>query len=217
MTSKRSDPALDRLWLQSDVWERANSNDAQLLSEETDKSWGLIQRANDRAKEDPAASFRLYLEAAEAGSVWSMERIGWHYWSGTGVGADPDLALKYYHRAIIAGSWMATISYARLLAELGHQDDCERTLKEAVASGFVPAYFWLGWSRYALSRTTQTCKAVRPLIRHAAKKGHPGAKVILARWMAFGHLGFHHIPLGWMSLVQFAVRAAFAERREASV
>ena len=215
MTCEPCDEVWDRLWAQSDAWERTISNETQLLSEESDKSWDLIQRAHQRVEDDPTASFRLSLEAAEGGSIWSMEKVGWHYWTGTGVAADPYMALKYYHRSICGGSWMATIPYARLLAELGHHDDCESTLKDAVASGFVPAYFWLGWSRYALSKTSQARREVRPLIEYAANKGHPAAKLFLVRWMAIGHLGLHHIPRGWMLLVQFAVSSAFAERRSA--
>lgn len=142
-----------------------------------------------------------------------MEKVGWHYWTGTGVAPDPDMALKYYHRAIGAGSWMATLYYARVLAELGHHDDCESTLNGGVASGFVPAYFWLGWCRYARSKTSLARREVRPLMKHAADKGHPMAKLFLARWMALGHLGLHNIPRGWVSVVRFAVSSASAERR----
>lgn len=144
-----------------------------------------------------------------------MEIVGCHYWSGTGVATDPDMALKYYHRAISAGSWMATLYYARLLAELGHHDDCESTLNGGVASGFAPAYFWLGWCRYARSKTSLVRREVRPLMEHAADKGHPMAKLILARWMALGHLGLHNIPRGWVSVVRFAAISASAERRTA--
>ena len=130
LTCKRCDQVWDRLWAQSDAWERTTSNETQLFSEETDQCRGLVQRGSEIEDEDPIGAFRLYLEAAECGSVWSMEKVGWHYWTGTGIAADPDMALQYYHRAIGGGSWMATISYAQLLAELGHHDDCESTLKK---------------------------------------------------------------------------------------
>ena len=131
----------------------------------------MIQRAAKIEDTDPPAAFQLYLEAAEAGSTWSLEKIGWHYWTGTGVAADPQMALEYYHRAICGGSWMATIYYARLLSELGHHDDCERTLENGVASDFVPAYFWLAWFRYQQSKTTNVRREVRPLVEYAAEKG----------------------------------------------
>lgn len=214
LTCAKCDMEWDRLWAHSDAWERDISNETELLSEETDDSWDLIQRAG-RAGDDPAASFQLYLEAAEGGSAWSLERIGWHYWTGTGVAADPNMALKYYHRAIGAGSWMATLYYARLLAELGRHDDCETTLNGGVASGFVPSCFWLGWCRYARSKTPRTCREVRPLMEHAADQGHPMAKLFLARWMALGHLGLHNIPRGWMAVVRFAASPVFTERRTA--
>ena len=108
----------ERFWAHSHDWERSASNEAELLSMESHQTWDLIQRAG-REDTDPPSAFRLSLEAAEAGSIWSMEKVGWHYWTGTGVAADPRMALEYYHRACCNGSWMATIHYARLLEELG--------------------------------------------------------------------------------------------------
>lgn len=212
MIRETRDAEWDRLWAQSDAWERASSNQTELLSEESDQSWELIQHAGKVAEDDPAASFQLYLKAADGGSAWSMETVGWHYWTGTGIAADPDMALKYYHRAIGAGSWMATLYYARLLAELGHHDACESTLNDGVASGFIPAYFWLGWSRYMRSKSSLARREVRPLMEHAAEEGHPMAKFFLARWMARGYFGLHNIPRGWASVVRLAVSSAAADR-----
>lgn len=107
---------------------------------------------------------------------------------------------------------MATIYYARLLAELGHHDDCERTLENGVASDFVPSYFWLAWFRYQQSKTAKVRREVRPLLEHAAEKGHPEAKFLLARWMVLGKLGLRDIPRGFSLAVQGAV--SFAFRRE---
>ena len=206
----------DRFWdvfrAHSQAWETSASNDEELLSEESDQAWRLIQRAAEIEDTDRPAAFQLYVEAAEAGSVWSLEKIGWHYWTGTGVAADPRRALEYFHRAICGGSWMATIYYARLLAELGHHDDCEQTLEDGVASDFVPAYFWLAWYRYQRSKSAQVRKKVRPLLEYAAEKGHPHAKLLLARWMMLGKLGLRDIPRGFRLAAQGAV--SFALRRE---
>jgi TPR repeat protein len=178
---------------------------------ESHQTWDLIQRAG-REDTDPPSAFRLSLEAAEAGSIWSMEKVGWHYWTGTGVAADPRMALEYYHRACCNGSWMATIHYARLLEELGHHDDCERVLENGVESDFVPAYFWLAWCRYHRSKTTKVQREVRPLLEYAASRGHPEAKLLLARWMVHGGLGLGAVPRGFWLAVQGAI--SFAFRRE---
>jgi hypothetical protein len=89
----------DQFWddfsAHSDAWERAVSNEDELLAAETGESWALIQRAAEVEDVDPVSAFRLYREAAEAGSVWSSERVGWHYWTGTSVAADPQIALEY--------------------------------------------------------------------------------------------------------------------------
>ncbi len=197
MTCKLCDRAWDRFWAYSDDWERSVSNRDQLLSEESEQSWDLIQRAAQLDDSSPAAAFQLSLEAVEAGSVWAMEKVAWHYWTGTGVAADPYAALEYYYRAICGGSWMATLHYARLLEELGHHDHWQETLETGVACDFVPAYFWLGWFRYQHSTTTTAREDVRPLLEYAAANGHPGAKVVLARWMMRGKFGLSEIPRGF--------------------
>lgn len=86
-------------WAHSDAWERSASNYFHLLSEESEKQWAIMRRAEEIFDSDPASAFRLYVDAAEAGSVCSMEKVGWHYWTGTGVVAGTSSALEYYRRA----------------------------------------------------------------------------------------------------------------------
>lgn len=181
---------------QSDDWERAHSNHDELWWRDSDRNRALIEEAAERQDADPQAAFRMLVEAAEAGSPQAMESVGWHYHSGTVVAADFDRAADYYHRAIGAGSWMATIAYARLLEEHGHFDDCETVLRDGVQLDFVPAYFWLARLRYERSTTRATCREIRPLLDYAAKQGHPGAKLTLARLMVKGRFGILAIPRG---------------------
>jgi TPR repeat protein len=188
------------MWAYSSAWEKAASNFDDLLSEEPEEWRSLFESSQHIADSDPASAFRLNVEAAAAGLVCSMETAGWHYWTGTGVIADKSLALDYYHRAVLGGSWLATIGYARLLAEAGRHDDCERVLNDGIAAGFAPAYFWLAWLRYEQSRTSDVCRKVRPLLETAARMGHPAAKEFLASWMANGKLGLLEIPRGCVLL-----------------
>lgn len=185
------------IWDRSDAWEREHSNEYDLWSAETDRNRELIERAGALHDADPEAAFRIDLEAAQAGSIWAMELVGWHYDTGAVVQADFGQAQEYYCRALRAGSWMATIKYARLLAAHSHFDSCERVLKDGVEADFVPAYFWLAWFRYKQSRTRKTCREIKPLLEYAAEKGHPGATLVLARLMARGKFGFRAIPEGF--------------------
>lgn len=198
-------------WEHSDAWEMNAANDFHSLPEQSDEQSDIIEHAAQIFDSDPASAFKLFVEAAEAGSVYSMERVGWHYWTGTGVVADASLALEYYRRAVAGGSWMATIAYARLLFELGRHDEWQTVLQDGVEVGFVPAYFWLAWLRHVQAKTPESRMEVRPLLEHAARQGHPAAKFFLSRWMARGQLGLLNVPRGWKWVVQEAVD--FASRR----
>jgi TPR repeat protein len=201
-----------RLWAKSEAWERARSNDSDLWAEEPARNRELIEQAYETHKTDPAAAFRLYLEAAEAGSAWAMEAVAWHYETGSAVPADFDKAQDYYRRAIGAGSWMATIHYARLLADHGHHDICESVLKDGVSSDFVPACFWLARLRYERCRRRKPNPEIRPMLEHAAKAGHPAAQVMLARLMILGKFGLRAIPAGF----KLGLRGAFRSATEAA-
>ena len=181
---------------QSNEWERSNSNQDELWWRDSDRNRALYEEAYACRDADPEAAFRMYLEAAESGSPTAMESVAWHYYTGTIVAADFDRAVDYYRRAIGAGSWMATIGYAHLLADHGHFDSCEAVLRDGVSSDFVPAYFWLAWLRYERSPTRATCREIRPLLEYAAEKGHPGAKQTLGRLLVKGKFGILSIPRG---------------------
>lgn len=187
-------------WEQSNAWERANANQDEIWWRDSDRNRALIEEAYARKDADPEAAFRMLVEAAEAGSPTAMESVAWHYDTGTGVAADFGRAADYYHRAICAGSWIATIGYAWLLARHGHFDESESVLRDGIRLDFVPAYFWLAWLRYDRSPTPATCREIRPLLDYAAQQGHPGAKQTLGRLMVKGKFGILAIPGGLILL-----------------
>ena len=192
-----ADDRCDRLWHMIDNWEREHSNDRDLWDVQSAAHRALIDKAKVIEDEDPEAAFNLYRQAADAGSPLAMERVGWHYRWSSPAAVDQALARKYYHRAICAGSWSATLPYARLLAEAGDLEESEQVLEDGIASNFIPAYFWLAKLRLARSKSRGTCRRVRPLLEHASAHGHPGAKRLLAGLMLLGKYGFRQIPAGF--------------------
>lgn len=199
-------PDCDALWLarweEANAWERAQAGHDTLWWNDPEPACALIEKMDDLGGADPEAALALLHEAAEEGSAWAMHAVGSYYETGTIVAADADRALDYYHRAICAGSWMATIDYARLLADQGHVEDSEAVLQDGVRLEFVPAYFWLAWLRYERAPTRATCREIRPLLDHAAEQDHPGAQLILARFMAKGKFGLRQIPRGFRRLLE---------------
>jgi TPR repeat protein len=195
-------PDCGRLWDMVDAWEREQSNEGDLWVQESDLNLDLIERASVIQATDPQAAFRIYLRAADAGSLWAIQMVAWHYDTGTCVVADFELAQEYYHRAICAGSWMATISYARLLAEHGYFAACERVLEDGMQSDFVPAYFWYARLRFNRSRSRASCSEIRPLLEYASDRGHPGVRLLLAALLLMGKYGLRQIPTGFRSFLE---------------
>lgn len=187
-------------WQESDAWDVDNSNHSELWWEDTDDNRALIEAAIARQDAEPEAAFRMFQEAAEAGSPYAMELVAWHYDTGSVVAADFAQAADHYCRAINAGSWMATVMYARLLAAHDYVEECEEVLQGGIELDFVPASYWLAWLRYERSPTRETCREIRPLLDYAAGQGHPGAKNLLGRLMTGGKFGLLAIPKGFKLL-----------------
>jgi TPR repeat protein len=211
---KLCDPFWDWFWETSDAWDVAHSNEHQLWSRESERSRELIGRA--LAEGDASASFQLFLGAADAGSARAMDRVAWHYETGTGVPVDTNRALEYYRLAICAGSWRATLDYSRLLAKFGYVEASDKVLQDGVSLGFEPAYFWLAWRRYKRRPSRKMAAEVLPLLEHAAAKGHPAAKFFLARWMLTGRFGAREIFRGAKLLLQCMRDAKIQLARDAA-
>lgn len=208
------------LWEKTDAWERAYASESAPWSDDPVETLERIEQAYAVQNTDRAAAFRLFLEAAEAGSAWALGVVAWRYWTGTDVAADFDKAQEYYRRAMGAGSWMAAIHYARLLAELGQYEDCESVLEDGVSKDFVPAYFWLAWSRHQRCKSRKVCREIKSMLEHAAEAGHPAAQVVLGQWMARGRFGLRAIPTGLKWISRWASRPEaevdiFGDRRAA--
>jgi TPR repeat protein len=183
-------------WQRSSDWERTHSNENELCAGESDEARALVAQASSLSDSDPAAALQLYKKAADAGSVWAMEMAGRYYDIGKGVPADFGHAQEYYYRALCAGSWMATIKYARLLERHGYHDYWPNVLEDGVRADFIPAFYWLAWFRYKHAKNAGERRAVRPLLEHAAAAGHPGAEVLLIRSLLLGRFGIRGVVEG---------------------
>jgi len=195
-------------WRQSEDWERANSNDYTLWLEAPVEYRERAETALAAFDADPEASFRVFLELADADMAWAMEMVGSYYAHGSVAAADFELAQDYYCRAIEAGSWMATIGYARLLAGHGDFGGCEAVLLDGVEQDFIPAWFWLARYRLKQSSRAAVCREVRPLLEHAADAGHPAAALYLARLKLLGKFGFREIPAGFRQILKVVERSS---------
>ena len=201
-----TDAALATLQKKSRAWESAHSNEYELWSKVSDQQRGMLDTAKAIRSGDAAAAFRLYLDLANDGVVWAMEVVGYCYQHGCGTSAPPDFerARTYYKRAMEAGSSMAMLKYAWLLANRGQIVVSERLLQESAEAGFIPAYYWLARCRFRQSSDRQTCREIKPLLVRAADAGHPAAAEMLARLRMRGKFGFREIPRGVREMWQIA-------------
>ncbi len=195
---RRKDEFWNEFWKRADLWEFAAADESRIIPDDSDETWELMDRANELKVTDPEAAFAFYMKAADAGSVWSMEKIGWLYWTGTLVGMDLHAAVEAYDRAMESGSLLGIVYKARILSELGRHAECEQTLQRGIEANFAPAYFWMAKLRYEQRPTRETAKQMRPLLEYAAKEGHPTAIHQLDHWMVRGKLGLVDIPRGLM-------------------
>jgi hypothetical protein len=209
------DSSASGFWRASFDWEQAYASDWE-PPEQGATFRKRRQEAKELLDEDPAAAFAIHRELAEDGSPFSMLKTGWNYESGRGTAVDLAAAEEFYRRALCAGSWKATLSYAGMLFKRGADSAWPSTLGDGADKGFIPAFFWLAWYRYKRAPGRKTAREVRPLLETAAGAGHPGARLMLARWKASGKFGLREIPNG-IRLMRPIVRSAIeAESSNAS-
>ena len=197
--------------VRTEAWERALASNGGWQPEDSPGAGALIEKAEAVQERAPASALELYRDAAAQGSALALEALAWHYQTGTGVGADLEAAQDYYRRAIVAGSWPATIGYARLLNALGFTEQRDAVLEDGVSAGFVPAHYWLARFRYDGSTSPAVVRGVKPLVEHAAAMGHPGAGALLAALKMRGHYGLRRIPSGLRMAFRIARGAAQAD------
>jgi hypothetical protein len=84
---------------------------------------------------------------------------------------------------------------------------CEAILQVGVDQDWAPAIFWQAWYRHRRSDSKETYQAILPMLKTAAGRGHPAARMVLAGCMVRGKFGLFRVPIGFL----LSVRAAFDE------
>jgi hypothetical protein len=183
------------VWSAVNDWEETYSRDWEPWDEDSERR----ARATEAAKlvdTDASEALARFVALADEGSTFAMRWVGTLYQGRQGVATNEELAEEYYRRGLCAGSWLASLRYASLLYRRGAYDECRETLADGVRNGFIPAFFWQGWYTYRLHPGRKVAEEVRPLMLEAAEAGHPGAKLMLARWTARGRYGWRQVPEG---------------------
>ena len=188
-------------WRELSDWECAYLSETDGFGEEPESTIHLVKLASDLHDHDAASAFQLYREAAAAGSALAIEVLGWYHETGKVVPVDLAEAERTYHRAICAGSWSATLRYAKLLARREDLAGCESVLRDGAELEFIPAFFWLAWYRYKWRPTRATAREIAPLLEHADARGHPMARKFLGALMLRGKFGIRQIPNGLRTIL----------------
>lgn len=186
-------------WDKSQQWEATYSHDWEPWDENDERR----ARANDAVrlfKSEPEDGMAQLVELADEGSVFAMRWVATIYRGGHGIERNLVLAEDFFGRAISAGSWISTLSYSNLLYDRGAHDEWLATLADGVDKGFIPAFFWKAWNSYRRKPSRKIAEKVLPLLQRAAEAGHPGAKVLIAKWTARGRFGYRNIPEGFRML-----------------
>ncbi|HSI19554.1 MAG TPA: hypothetical protein VK980_17430 [Sphingomonas sp.] len=203
-----------KMWARTDKWDRQHANSAELLQCEPDRD-RLDQAYELHSAGEREGAFAIWRELAGQESVWAMIELGRGYEYGGAVPIDLDMAECWYERALVGGSQIAMLYYARLAARRGDYVACEEALSVGVRQGWAPALFWMAWYRVKQAGSKQTYRAIRPMLRSAAAQGHPGARMILANFMVRGKYGPLGMPLGFLRMLRTSI--ADIRNKEASV
>jgi TPR repeat protein len=182
----------------------ANANWDEIDEREPDL--GLARKASELSDaEDFQSAMPIWISLAERGSARSMLEIGVCYEYGYGVPADLKQAENWYKQALAAGSQYAMLKCAHFAASRQDFLDCNAILQPGIEVRWASAEFWQGWYRQKQCDSKKSYQSIFPLLNAAAKRGHPGARTILANFMVRGKFGMLLVPIGFFRVVQFVL------------
>ena len=190
------DATVAAIWRNSDDWEYVETGYFDLLDREPEAVRTMLRKADDVILSNPEGAFAIYLELANSGSPIAAHLVGWSLDSGTGVARDQWQAMEWYCKALDAGSWSASVAYARILDQLGFFELCDEVLEDVVSAGLATARSWLARLRSSRSKGRRSELDTRLLLDLAVELGHPGAELYLAQLMAGGAFGLGSIYKG---------------------
>lgn len=191
------------MWRDTWEWDRDHAGFSEFAASEPDveRIWEAGQ-LSDEGKYSEA--FQIFLELAESGSVWSMFEVGRCYDIGLGVTRDDSEREQWYYRAFKGGSQLAMLKCAEIAALRCDYELCDDILKVGVGQDWPPALFWLAWYRHKQSESRATYNSIRPLLKSAAKRGHPAARCFLAHFMVRGKFGRLWVPIGFLLVARWS-------------
>ncbi len=146
---------------------------------------------------DPEKSFTLAELSASNGNPTAMIAAALCCEYGDGTSKDREKARKFYEGAVEAGSWPATIYYARFLDRIGDQEMAFATLEDGVDADYTAAFFWLAWLLYKHESSRKMARQVFPMVERAADRAHPGGRWLKAKLLIKGQMGVVRIAEGW--------------------
>lgn len=193
----------DRFWDEVDRLDRVRwSNDWELWNALSEEARAIFNEGLTVYPHDKPQALARFEASAALGNPVAMVWAGRLHASGAGTAPDRDRACAFFSDAIDAGSWNATLWYAREMHSLGYPEVAFETLAEGVDADHVPSFFWLAWLRYKTKRTSKEARAVLPLIDYAIERDHRAGTWLKGKLMMAGKLGLARIPAGF----RFAIR-----------
>jgi hypothetical protein len=195
-----ADRAWDTIWLKSYDWDESQADSDDFLVSKEHRS--RADQAVDLWHSDPEASFGIVLDLAQRGSKWALLQIGMCYEIGHGTAKDLQQSQEWYRRACVAGSQRAMLRRAKIFASQGDFAGSASALSDGVKNNWIPAVFWTAWYRHKHSKSAETYKAVRPLLRDAARSGHPAAQLVFGRFLVVGKYGIFNRIIGIRMLIK---------------
>ena len=192
------------VWADTDRWDMANANWDELDEREPDLE--LICQAMDLNEGgNYSEALSIWTSLSKQGSVRSMIELGEHHEYGYDVPLDLGLAETWYRKALVGGSQYAMLKCAHIAASRQDFSECDAILQPGVDIGWASAAFWQAWYRYNRCDSKETFRTIFPLLKIAAKCGHPGGRVYLTNFMVRGKFGIFRIPIGFFRAVCLAI------------
>ncbi len=158
---------------------------------------------------DFATARLLYEQLVQEGHAHALVFLGRMYIDGDGGVVDLERAEALFDQAIALGVKEGVLQKASLFRARGDRTNCFHSIREAARLGILPAQYQLALCYETADGVARDSRRALAIMRIAAKRGHLGAQIYVARRLLRNPLRPADFAAGLLLIISATVKSIY--------